>query len=107
MTKLIFISMIFFSFSAFSFELKINRWYKLNDANGDTAAEVCFSLNPAPEKPTFAEITVDPRTRLAANYTTWIGPKGSVCHIVSTFRGRVEVEIPEFNLSSKLNSNLK
>lgn len=89
--------------SAFASELNILSWYRLNNqTTSDSAAEVCFSLTPAPSQPTFAEITVDKNRRSEALYSAWIGPKGSTCHVVSTSRGLVEVEIPGLKLKASL-----
>lgn len=94
---------ILFSVNAFSANIKILSWYRLNtETNNDSAAEVCFSLKPAPASPIFAEITIDKGTRVEGLYSTWLGPKGSTCHIVSTSRGRVQVEIPSLNIKTAL-----
>ncbi len=103
MKSLIFTIAVLFSLNVLAAEIKILSWYRLNtDTDNDSAAEVCFSLKPAPVKPTFAEITVDKGSRVEGLYSAWIGPKGSVCHIVSTARGRVQVEIPSLNIMSEL-----
>jgi hypothetical protein len=85
----------------FSAELKILSWQQLDRAPNtrSTGAEVCFSVKPAPARPQFVEITVDKGRRSEANYTAWVGPKGSLCKVVSTFRGLVEVKIPAQELS--------
>ena len=103
MKKIILISMILSSVSAYSSTLDILGWYRLNSQNSnDSAAEVCFSLKPAPTAPVFAEIKVDAGTRVEGLYSAWIGPKGSTCHVVSTARGRVEVSIPSLKLKKAL-----
>jgi hypothetical protein len=102
MKKILLASFLLTSFSAFTAELNILSWYRLNSQNtNDSAAEVCFSLTPKPKTPIFAEVTVDPGTRAQALYSTWIGPKGSTCHVVSTSRGRVEVNIPSLSLKQE------
>jgi hypothetical protein len=94
---------VLFSTSVLAADIKILSWYRLNsDSNNDSAAEVCFSLKPAPEKPVFAEITIDKGSRVEGLYSAWIGPKGSTCHIVSTARGRVQVEVPALHIKSQL-----
>ena len=99
MKKILLASFLLSSFSAFAADLNILSWYRLNSQSvSDSAAEVCFSLTPKPTAPIFAEITVDSGTRAQALYSTWIGTKGSVCHVVSTSRGRVEVSIPSLKL---------
>ena len=99
MKKVLLATFMLSSFNAFSADLDILSWYRLNSQNtNDSAAEVCFSLTPKPKAPIFAEITVDSGTRAQALYSTWIGPKGSNCHVVSTSRGRVEVTIPSLKL---------
>lgn len=100
---LVFLMTITATTTAFASELKILSWYRLNNqTTSDSAAEVCFSLSPAPSQPTFAEITVDKNRRSEALYSAWIGPKGSTCHVVSTSRGLVEVEIPGLKLKASL-----
>lgn len=100
--KLLVITSILSITSAFATELKILSWYKLDRGNiRDTAAEVCFSLKPAPTEPVFANIVVDKGTSSQGNYTTWISPKGSVCHVVSTARGQVWVEVPSLEIKAK------
>ena len=103
MKKILLTSMLLSSFGAFTAELNILSWYRLNSQNtDDSAAEVCFSLSPKPTAPIFAEIVVDPGTRSEALYSSWIGPKGSTCHVLSTSRGRVEVNIPSLELKKEL-----
>ena len=51
---------VLFSINVSAADIKILSWSRLNsDSNNDSAAEVCFSLKPAPTKPIFAEVTVD------------------------------------------------
>jgi hypothetical protein len=85
-------------------ELKILSWSRLNNtANSiDTSAEVCFALSPAPTDPTYVQITVDKGTRSQAFYGAWIDQRGSSCQVVSSHRGRVEVNIPLMKLSHTL-----
>lgn len=100
--KLLFI-LLLLSSSAIASDLDIISWYKLNsETSSDSAAEVCFTLKPAPTKPIFAYVIVDKNRRSEAVYSTWIGPKGSTCHVVSTSRGLVEVEVPELKLKASL-----
>lgn len=104
MNKLLILLVFILTSSVYGAELKIINWYELNRSNNsDSAAEVCFSLNPAPNGPVFAQITVDANRRSEAFYNSWIGPRGSVCHVVSTARGLVEVEIPSLKLKTSLN----
>ena len=101
MKKIIFL--IFLSMGAQAAELNITGWFRLNrDSNTDLAAEVCFSLTPKPTRPVYAEVFVDKGTNSAGLYSTWIGPKGVNCHVVSTVRGTVEVSIPALNLKQTL-----
>lgn len=103
MNKLLILLLFIFSTSIFASELKILSWYELNRSNSsDSAAEVCFSLSPAPSSPVFAQVTVDPNRRSEAFYNTWIGPRGSVCQVVSTARGLVEVRIPSLKVTTSL-----
>lgn len=73
-------------------ELKINRFVMLENNSNNSSAEVCLSIKPAPADPVLVQLTVDPRTRQQAYYNAWVDPRGSVCHIVSTFRGRIEAQ---------------
>jgi hypothetical protein len=103
MKKIILATILLSSFSAFASELTILNWYKLDSRSiHDSAAEVCFSLSPKPTEPVFVEITVDAGTRVQGQYSTWIGPKGVTCHVVSTVRGRVEVNVPSLKLKQEL-----
>lgn len=100
MNKLLVLFILAFSVSAS--EIKILSWYKTDRSNdNDSSAEVCFSLKPAPTKPVFAQITVDKGYRSEAFYSAWISSKASVCSLVSTLRGRVEVNIPSLKIDSK------
>ena len=102
MTKKLFILALLVSTTAIATELRINSWYRLDrDSSRDTAAEVCFSVTPAPATPTLAQITVDKGTSSQAFYNAWIGPRGAVCHVVSTLRGRVYIEVPGLELETK------
>ena len=85
-------------------ELKILSWSRLNTTTNsfDTSAEVCFSLTPAPSAPTYVEVTVDKGSRSQAFYGAWIDQRGSSCQVVSSHRGRVEVNIPKMKLSLAL-----
>lgn len=103
MKKLVLAAMVLSSINVFASDLNILSWYRLNSQNSsDSAAEVCFSLTPAPKTPVFAEVVVDPGTRAEALYSAWIGPKGSTCHVVSTARGRVEVSVPSLKIKASL-----
>lgn len=107
MKKMLLILAILTTQSAFAAKLTINDWYRLNrSGNEDLAAEVCFSLEPAPTKPVFVHIIVDKSTGRQGNYSTWLGPLGSTCHVVSTMFGTVSVEIPELKVSSNLSKKL-
>jgi len=102
MKSLILITAILLSSNVFSNEIKILSWSRLNsNTNTDSAAEVCFSLSPKPTAPVFTEITVDQGTRVEGLYSTWIGTKGSTCHVVSTLRGRVQIEIPALKIKKE------
>lgn len=95
MKTLIAFTLVFGSALAHSSEIKILAWYKLeSQSSSNTTAEVCFSVTPKPTAPLFANITVDKGSRSEGNYTSWVGTKGSTCHVVATRRGRVEVSIP-------------
>ena len=103
MKSIVLVITILLSYNVLSAEIKILSWYRLNtQTDNDSAAEVCFSIKPSPEEPIFAEITIDKGSRLEALYSAWVGPKGSTCHVVSTARGRVEVEIPTLNIKDQL-----
>jgi hypothetical protein len=103
MKKIILVTILLSSFSAYTSELTILNWYRLDSrSTSNSAAEVCFSLTPKPTAPTFVEITVDAGTRVQGQYSTWIGPKGVACHVVSTVRGRVEVNVPSLQLKQEL-----
>ena len=103
MKSIILMITILLSFNVFSADIKILSWYRLNtQTDNDSAAEVCFSVKPSPKQPIFAEITIDKGSRLEAFYSAWVGPKGSTCHVVSTARGRVEVEVPTLNIKDQL-----
>ncbi len=103
MKKIITFCVFLLGINCFAAEIKILNWYKLNsNTTRDTAAEVCFSLTPKPTDPVFIEITVDKGTNSAGNYGAWIGPKGSVCHVVSTIRGKVSVEVPSLAIKDEL-----
>ncbi|MDA8791648.1 hypothetical protein N9N67_00310 [Bacteriovoracaceae bacterium] len=84
---------------SYSYEMKILNWYRLDRSNNmDMTAEVCFKLTPSPKNPIPVNITVDKNRKSEAYYMAWIGSKGSTCHVVSTQRGRVEVETPKLKL---------
>jgi hypothetical protein len=83
-------------------QLSINTFYRLNSQDTrDRAAEICFSLKPAPTSPQYAQIIIDKGSRYEGYYSAWVGPKGSVCHVVSTLGGRAEVSIPSLNIQTK------
>jgi hypothetical protein len=97
----IILALMLLSTSAFAADLRINTFYRLDrQSHQDTAAEVCFSLKPAPSAPVYAQVTVDPGTRQQGYYSGWLDSRGSTCVVVSTLRGRVEVNIPSMNLNS-------
>ncbi|PIP88979.1 MAG: hypothetical protein COW79_14605 [Bdellovibrionales bacterium CG22_combo_CG10-13_8_21_14_all_38_13] len=90
------------STSAFAQNIEIKAWYKLDRFNDDdSSAEVCYTLTPATSEPSFVEITVDSGYKSEAIYSSWIGSKGSNCHVVSTRRGRVKVDIPALKISTQ------
>ena len=99
--KYFLMTIITISFS-YASELKVNTFYKLNtETFRDSAAEVCFSLKPVPKDPIHVQVTVDPNTRSAAYYNTWVDNRGSACLVVSTRLGRVKVEIPQLNIKTQ------
>lgn len=106
--KLVFIlSSILLIQNAFASKITINDWYRLNRTNNsDLAAEVCFTLEPAPSNPVFVNITVDRGTNREGNYTTWLGTNGSTCHVVSTMAGTVAVEIPQLKIKTENKKNI-
>lgn len=92
--------LLVFVASANAADLRVEVFYLLNrQSNGDSAAEVCFSLSPAPNRPTHVQVTVDPNSATKRFYNTVIDSRGSACLVVSTFRGQVLVEVPESKLS--------
>lgn len=89
--------------TAFAGELKIKRFALLDPfSEGNTAAEICMSLTPAPKSPVLILLTVDKGTRQEAYYNTWIDERGSTCHIVSTLRGRIEAKESGNNKTIKI-----
>ena len=99
---------LLFNISIFASEIRITFWDVLNISNDrDRAAEVCFKVIPAPTKLTHARITIDKNSRNEAYYNAFIDEKGSTCLVVSSVLGRVEIFIPELNLTSNLNSLIK
>lgn len=75
-------------------EIKITAFYKLDAQNRqDRAADVCFSVSPAPSAPQFVQITADKGYNTEGIYSAFIGPKGKACAVIATFAGTVEVEI--------------
>jgi hypothetical protein len=88
---------------SFASNLTITNWYRLNTSTlDDSSAEVCFSVKPAPLKPTFVQIVIDSNSRFQGHYSTWISTTGNACQVVSTVRGRVEVNIPSLKLKATL-----
>lgn len=84
-------------------ELKITRFVMLDPyTTRNTTAEVCVSITPAPEAPVLVQLTVDPGTRSKAYYTTWVDERGSNCHLVSSFRGRIEAKASDQKVASSL-----
>jgi hypothetical protein len=86
-------------------ELKITSFYRMdrNVQSMSTAHDVCFKVTPAPAagKHYHATVTVDKGYRTEGVYETLVGPRGSACVVVSSFRGRVEVLVPELEKSAK------
>ena len=104
--KLIALASFLFCSIAGAADLKITAFYKLDQDNlRDRAADVCFSLSPAPEAPLFATVTVDKGYNTQGTYSAWIGTSGKTCLIVATFANRVEVEVPSLSLSQAIDKN--
>ncbi|MCO4753779.1 MAG: hypothetical protein KC478_04825 [Bacteriovoracaceae bacterium] len=89
-------------------ELKIDAFYYLDgDSRTDKAAEICFSLTPAPQNPVFAQVTIDKGSNTEGWYNAFIGPRGKTCVVVSTWRGLGEVTIPQAKLSVSKSASSK
>jgi hypothetical protein len=103
MKKYLLIACLFiFSSNILANSLEITSWYRLNSgSDNDLSAEVCFKLDPKPTTPILAEIVIDKGTRVQGVYTTWVGKRGAACKVVSTQRGKVEVEVENYLSSSK------
>lgn len=100
--KLFTIAALLLTSLASASELKITSFYYLdNESRNDRAAEICFSVKPAPTSPIFANITIDKGTNSEGHYNTFVGPRGRACVVVATWRGTGEVSIPEEEVQAK------
>ena len=96
MKKTCLLILLFVTNVTFAQQLEITSWFRPNNSsNQDLAAEVCFSLTPAPQKLTHAVVKVDKTNRGAVIYNTFIGSEGKTCLVVTSVRGTVEVVIPQ------------
>lgn len=86
------------SFSVFAQaqDLRITSWTFLDRNNfaGDRAAEICFSLTPAPESLTSIKIVSDYRTNRKGIYFSNIDSDGHACQVVASYTGHVMVMVP-------------
>ena len=104
MKTILFIGLLISGFAfANQGELKITSFYRMdtNIQSRSTAHDVCFSVKPAPAagKHYHATVTVDKGYKSEGVYETLVGPRGSACVVVSSFRGRVEVSVPDLKTS--------
>lgn len=69
----------------------------------DPAHDVCFRVSPAPAagEHLHATVTADKGYRTQGHYHAIVGSEGSVCTVISSFRGVVEVKIPSLDLEIK------
>tara|TARA_B100001971_G_C18268046_1_gene596698 strand:- start:136617 stop:136937 length:321 start_codon:yes stop_codon:yes gene_type:complete len=91
------------SLNVFAGELKITNFYRMDRQNlSDPAHDVCFKVTPAPAagKHFHATIIADKGYRTQGVYQALVGEEGSACMVISSFRGFVEVKVPELELSS-------
>ena len=103
MRKLI-VLLLVVSFNVLAADIKITNFYRMDRQNlSDPAHDVCFKVTPAPApgKHLHATVTADKGYRTQGYYHAIVGSEGSVCTVISSFRGFVEVKIPSLDLEAK------
>lgn len=102
MKKLVLLLLVV-SLNVFASELKITNFYRMDRQNlSDPAHDVCFKVTPAPAagKHYHATIIADKGYRTQGVYQALVGEEGSACAVISSFRGFVEVKVPELELNT-------
>lgn len=85
--------------TSFANEIKITSWYRLDPSSvQNRGAEVCFKLSEKPTDLINFRATVDLDTKNQATYYGQIGPEGATCKVVSTFYGKVRIELVQNSL---------
>lgn len=98
-----------FTMSAQAQDLKITSWTFLDRNNyaGDRAAEVCFSLNPAPESLTTIKVVSDYKSSRKGIYFSNIDSDGHACQVVASYTGHIMVLAPQLDEELKAISHIK